>query len=187
MDGAVPGDRRVVTEALADVVERTAAAALRVDAEDFLRQRSVRLERGPDDPDAGYRAWYDTAALRREVLDPLAPGASQRWLPTLWDAARDRATRAPRELAPPGAVLVLGGPHLLREELDGALDVVVHLQTSPAAITRRTSEADRTRVLGAWALYLGEARPHWRAGVVVRCEDPAHPALVLRAPASLSP
>ena len=152
---------------------------LRVSAEDFLRPRSVRLEHGADDPDAGYERWYDTSALLREVLDPLAPGGSGQWLPALWDAAADRATRAPRRPAPPGAVLVLDGPFLLRWELSGALDAVAHLQTSPAAQRRRLDPGDAVRVPGAWERYLAETDPASRADVLVRCEDPRHPALVL--------
>lgn len=152
---------------------------LRVSAENFLRPRSLRLEHGPHDPDAGYEGWYDTYALLREVLDPLGPGGAGTWLPALWDAERDRATRQSRRAAPPGAVLVLTGPFLLRWELSGALDAVVHLQTSAAAQRRRLPAADVDRVVGAWARYLEETDPASRADLVVRCEDPRHPALVL--------
>ncbi len=178
VDAAVPDDARAFADAAAAAAERRGRAVLRVSAEDFLRPRSVRLEHGADDPDAGYGARYDTAALLREVLDPLAPGGRGRWLPALWDPGRDRATRAERRPAPPGAVLVLDGPFLLRWELAGALDVVVHLQTSAAAVGRRLPPADRPRVLGAWARYLEEADPAARADVLVRAEDPRRPAVV---------
>ena len=179
VDGAVSGDRALVTDALAAVLESRANPVLPVSAEDFLRPRSVRLESGREDPDAGYESWYDTSALLREVLDPLAPGGSGRWLPTLWDTARDRATRAPRRVAPPGAVLVLDGPFLLRWELAGAFDAVAHLTTSPAAITRRCPAPDAARVTGAWARYLDETAPAERADVLARAEDPRRPALVV--------
>lgn len=182
VDAAVPGDRALVAEALSALLVSDARPVLRVGAEDFLRPRSVRLESGPHDPDAGYESWYDTYALLREVLDPLAPGGSGRWLPTLWDADRDRATREPSREAPLGAVLVLDGPFLLRWELSGAFDAVAHLGTSPAAITRRTPAADAVRVSGAWARYLDETEPAERADVLARAEDPHRPALVVAGP-----
>ncbi len=167
----------------ADAVEAALTArgrpVLRVSAEDYLRPRSLRLEHGGRDPDAGYESWYDLYALLREVLDPLGPGGSGAWLPALWDAERDRSTRLPRRDAPPGAVLVLTGPFLLRWEMSGALDAVVHLQTSPAAQRRRLPEDDADRVTGAWARYLEETDPAPRADVVVRCEDPRHPPVVV--------
>ncbi len=124
---------------------------LRVHAEDFLRPRSVRLEHGPHDADAGYERWVDHLALRREVLDPLGPDGDLRWLPTLWDPATDRATRAPREQAAPGSTLVVDGPFLLRWETADAVDVGVHLQAGDAALARRLAP----RRPGAGARRLG--------------------------------
>ncbi len=178
VDGAVPGDRVLVADALEASLGARARPVLRVSAEDFLRPRSVRLEHGADDPGSGWERWYDDAALLREVLDPLAPGGGGLWLPTLWDVGRDRATRAERRRAPAGAVLVLDGPFLLRWELSGAFDAVAHLVTSRAAITRRCAAQDVARTTGAWARYLDETEPEHRAEVLVRAEDPARPALV---------
>lgn len=178
VDGAVATDRRLVADALDALLSAAARPVLRVSAEDFLRPRSVRLEAGPDDAGSGYERWYDDGALLREVLEPLAPGGSGLWLATLWDAQRDRATRAQRREAPAGAVLVLDGPFLLRWELSGAFDAVAHLATSPAAIARRSPAADAVRTTGAWARYLDETDPGPRAEVLVRAEDPARPALV---------
>jgi len=179
VDGAVPAD----TGGLADLVAADLAAegrpVLRVRALDFLRPRSVRLEHGPDDPDAGYERWVDHHALRREVLDPLGPDGDLRWLATLWDADRDRATRAPRQQAPPGSTLVLDGQFLLRWETADAVDVGVHLQAGDAALARRLPAPDVRRVQGAWARYTEETWPQDRADLVVRVEHPDRPALVL--------
>lgn len=174
----MPSDAEAVAAAVVAALESQGRPVLRVDAEDYLRPRSLRLEHGPHDPDAGYEGWYDVYALLREVLDPLAPDGAGTWLPALWDAERDRATRQERRAAPPAAVLVLTGPFLLRWEMSGALDAVVHLQTSEAAQRRRLPAGDAERVVGAWARYLEETDPAARADLVVRCEDPRHPALV---------
>ncbi|WP_339574277.1 hypothetical protein [Pseudokineococcus basanitobsidens] len=178
VDAAVPADGLLVADAVADALAAEGVGVLRVRAEDFLRPRSVRLSRGPADPDAGYEAWTDHLALRREVLDPLGPGGSGRWLPTLWDPGRDRATRAPREVAAPGSVLVLDGPFLLRWETADAIDLGVHLDVSAAAVRRRLQGDDADRVVGAWARYLAETDPAPRADLVVRAEDPRRPALL---------
>jgi hypothetical protein len=177
-DGALPGDTRPLADAVSAAIEAAGRPVARVSREDFLRPRSVRLELGADDPDAGWERWYDDAGLRREVLDPLGPGGSMRWLPTLWDAEQDRATRASRRAAAPGTVAVVDGPYLLRWELADAFDLVLHVEVSDAALARRCVEADRPRVGGSWSRYVEETAPAERAPYVVRLEDPRRPALV---------
>jgi hypothetical protein len=179
VDGAVAADTALVADAVAEAVAASGRPVVRVSAEDFLRPRSVRLEHGAEDVDAGYERWYDWSGLRREVLDPLGPDGAGTWLPTLWDADRDRATRAPRQDARPGTVAVVDGPFLLRWETADALDVAVHLRVSAAAAARRLPPADVHRVTGAWARYEAETWPADRADVVLRLDDPAHPALVV--------
>jgi hypothetical protein len=172
---AAPGD---LADALVDPVRAAGRPALRVRAEDFLRPASLRLEFGRTNPDAFYEGWLDEAGLRREVLDPAGPGGSGRVLPTLWNAAADRATRAPYRTLDPGTVVLVSGAFLL----GGALpfDLTVHLALSPAALRRRTPD-DQRWTLPAFDRYAAEVAPDTFADVVVKVDDPRHPAL-LRAP-----
>ncbi|HEX6755691.1 MAG TPA: uridine kinase, partial [Mycobacteriales bacterium] len=97
------------------------------------------------------------------------------FLPTLWDPDADRATRAGYERAPPDAVLVLDGTLLLGRGLPA--DLTVHLRLSPAALARRTEEE---WTLPAYERYRTDVDPEGTADVVVRADDPRHPALVVR-------
>jgi hypothetical protein len=152
----------------------------RVRAGDFLRARSLRLEFGADDPDTFLDGWYDTAALRREVLTPLSGrDGPLTWLPRLRDPGTDRPFREPSRTAAPGTVLVLDGRFLLRGELADGLELVVHLDVSAAARARRVPAAERARVLPAWERYLTEDDPAARAGLVVRYDHPHSPAIAL--------
>jgi hypothetical protein len=180
VDAAVPEDARVLADLVAGRLREHGRAVLRVSAAGFLRPRSVRLEHGARDPDTGYERWYDHLALRREVLDPLGPDGDLTWLPSLWDAERDRATRAAREPAAAGSVLVVDGTFLLRWETADALDVGVLLLAGDAALARRLPADDVERVTGAWRRYLEETWPDQRADVVVRAEHPDRPAVVER-------
>ncbi len=109
----------------------------------------------------------------REVFTPVLPGGDGRVLPTLRDPATDRATRAERVELPPGGVLLLDGPLLLGRAFP--LDLAVHLHLSPAALERRTA-ADERWTLPAFARYEEEVRPAEAADVLVRADDPRHPA-----------
>ncbi|MBS2964070.1 uridine kinase [Actinocrinis puniceicyclus] len=175
LDGAPaarPGD---LARDLVDPLRVRGRAALRVSAEDFLRPASLRLEYGRTDPDVYYDGWLDTKALVREVLGPLEPGGSGRVLPALWDAERDRASRHEYTRLTPGGVLLLDGALLLGRGLP--FEFTVHLWLSAAALARRTGP-DTAWTLPAFARYEREAQPLIRADVVVRVDDPRHPALV---------
>lgn len=147
-----------------------------VEAADFLRPASLRLEHGRDDPDAFYDDWIDIDGLVREVLVPLGPGGSGRYLTSLWDAQRDRATRASYRAASTDAVLLLRGWLLLGRGLPAEL--AVHLALSPAARRRRVPAPDAARELPAFDRYEMQVKPAALAAVVVRCDDPRHVAVV---------
>jgi hypothetical protein len=175
LDGAPaarPGD---LADALAGPLRVRGREVLRVSAADFLRPASLRFEYGRTDPDAFYDDWLDYGALSREVLNPLEPTGSGKVLPTLWDSTIDRATRAPYVTMPRGGVLLMDGALLLGRWLP--FDVTVHLWLSPGALARRTAE-DQRWTLPAYARYEEEAGPLDTADVVVRADDPRHPAVV---------
>ena len=84
-----------------------------VDAADYLRPASLRLELGRTDPDMFLDGWLDVGGLRREVLEPADRGGSGRVLPRLWDADADRAHRDGYVDLPADGVVVLAGALLL--------------------------------------------------------------------------
>jgi len=175
IDGA-PGSG---TAEVAASVERVLADAgrptLRISAGDYLRPRSLRLEHGREDPDVFYAEWLDVKGLRREVFDPLGPGGSGRVLPTLWNAERDRASRAAYVEVPEGGVVIVEGTFLMGIGLP--FDVEVHLWLSAGALRRRTSE-DMAWTLPAYKRYEAEAEPSRAASLTARMDDPRHPALL---------
>lgn len=177
VDGAPSTAPEELADALVDPLRVRGRPAVRVRTDDFLRPASLRLEFGRTNPDSFYLGWLDEAGLRREVLDPAGPGGSGRILTRLWDARTDRATReAYRELAP-GAVVIVSGPLLLGAGLP--FDLTVHLQQSAAALRRRTGP-EQQWTLPAFARYADEVDPASFADVVVRLDDPRHPAVVDR-------
>ncbi|NYI06869.1 uridine kinase [Allostreptomyces psammosilenae] len=175
VDGAPAARPSDLAAALVEPLRLRGHAVLRVSAGDFLRQASLRLEFGREDPDEFHDAWFDYPGLTREVLAPLRAGGSGRVLPTLWDPVTDRATRAEYVTVPPGGVLLLDGPLLLGRGLE--LDFAVHLWLSPAALQRRTADAERW-TLPAYARYEEETGPARLADIAVRMDHPDRPALI---------
>ncbi|ROO85238.1 hypothetical protein EDD29_2778 [Actinocorallia herbida] len=176
IDGPDAAHPAVLADALVQPLRALGREAVRVSARDFLRPASLRFESGREDPDAYYDDRLDTSALDREVLGPLEPGGTGKVLPSLWDADRDRATRAPYVDLREGGVLLLDGTLLLGRRLP--FDLTVHLSLSPAALSRRTPAA-LAWTLPAYDRYRVEAEPLATADIAVVVDDPRHPALVV--------
>jgi hypothetical protein len=127
----------------------------------------LRFEHGREDVDS-YLSWLDDGALRREVL------SGSTYLPSLRDPQTNRATRDARRELPDNAILVVTGALLLGLGLP--FDRVVHLAVSAAARQRRTPAAEAW-TLPAFDRYDAEVSPADLADVVVKLDDPRHPAV----------
>ncbi|MES9537580.1 uridine kinase [Actinomadura sp. NPDC000600] len=178
IDGAPPAAPSDLADALVSPLRALGRDVVRVSARDFLRPASLRYEHGRDDPDVFYDEWLDVGGLVREVLGPLEPSGTGRVLPSLWDAALDRATRADYVRVRPGGVLLLDGSLLLGRGLP--FELTVHLTLSPGALARRTP-GDEAWTLPAYARYDTEVQPVRAADVALKMDDPGHPALITAA------
>jgi hypothetical protein len=175
VDAAPAARPEALADALVDPLRLRGRCVLRVSARDFLRPASLRFEHGRTDPDSYFDDWLDLGGLAREVLDPAAPDGSGSVLPSLWNADTDRASRASYVDVPEHGIVVLDGALLLGRWLP--FDLTVHLDMSPAALRRRTPAEDHW-TLPAFERYRSEVEPTAVADVVVRVDDPNHPALV---------
>ncbi|MCP2285872.1 hypothetical protein APR04_004808 [Promicromonospora umidemergens] len=170
----VDGHPSTYPERLADALvvpfEAAGRPAARVSVSDFLRPRSLRLERGREDPDSLLDDWIDVGSLNREVLTRVVD--RREYLPSLRDPDTDRATRAGYLDAAPGTVVVLDGTLSIGRGL--AVDIAVHLALRPATIHRRTPP-DETWAVPAYEQYAREIEG--MPDLVVRVDHPDHPAL----------
>lgn len=171
---AIDGALAAEPELLAEHVVRDLAPrrALLIRADHFWRQASLRLENGRNDVDSWLNRWLDEAAIRREVLNALA--TTGRVLPALRDPITDRSLRHDPVELPENGVVVIAGALLLGRSLE--FDIAVHVHLSASALRRRTA-ADQAWTLPGLARYEAEHHPHSVCDLVVRADDPRHPAL----------
>jgi hypothetical protein len=171
LDGPAPARPGELAAEVATLLRARGRATVVVDANDYLRPASVRLEHGRTDPDALLYRWLDDAALRREVLDPDGSG---RVLPRLWNAHTDRAYRDGYTALPDDGVVLLHGALVLGRGLPA--DLAVHLRMSPAALTRNLPEDTRWTV-PAHARHDREHDPAGEADLLVLADHPDRPAV----------
>ena len=130
VDAAPAAHPEALADALVDPLKLRGRSVLRVSAKDFLRPASLRFERGRTDPDSYFDDWLDVYGLAREVLDPAAPDGAGAVLPSLWNAATDRASRASYVDVPASGIVLLDGALLLGRWLP--FELTIHLDMSPA-------------------------------------------------------
>jgi hypothetical protein len=177
LDGAIATGPHELAEGLVEPLRALGRPAVHVRAEAFWRDAALRLEYGHTDEYSLRHEWLDVSGLRRELLDPLGPGGTGRYLTSLRDPVTNRSTREVARTAGPGLILLLSGEFLLGHELP--FDRVIRLSASAAALTRRTP-AELAWTLPAIAAYESEVRPSERADVDIRVNDPRHPAVLFR-------
>ncbi|MFC4126837.1 hypothetical protein [Nocardia rhizosphaerae] len=139
VDGADAAAPVELARGIMHAVAASGRSAQAVSLHDFVRPASVRMEYGRTDEWSYRTAWFDYPAVRREIVDPVR--SAGRWLPALWDEARDRSARMAIRTAEADLVLVLAGPMLLGRELD--FDLTVRLELSERAALRRTPSEQR--------------------------------------------
>ena len=135
VDGAPAAEPGRLADAVVEPLRALGRAVQRVSLQDFLRPASVRLEHGRTDSYSYRHDWFDYKGLQREVLDPALDG---RVLPSLWNAATDRASRAEYVGLPENGVVLVDGTLMLDRRLPAEL--TVHLWLSPGALKRKTAE-----------------------------------------------
>jgi hypothetical protein len=172
VDGAPCTEPDAFAASLVPLLEAAGRPVGHVRAVTFWRDASLRLEYGREDVDS-YASWLDADALRREVLEPATERAE--YLPSLRDPQTNRSTREPPRPVPTGTILLVSGSLLLGRGLP--FDRSVHLALSPAALARRTPP-DQAWTLPAYESYASATRPAATADLVVKLDDPRHPALL---------
>jgi len=164
IDGAPAAEPGRLADAVVEPLRALGRAVQRVSLEDFLRPASVRLEHGRTDSYSYRHDWFDFGGLQREVLDPAMDG---KVLPSLWNAATDRASRAEYVDLPENGIVLVDGTLMLDRWLPAEL--TVHLWLSPGALKRKTAEE--------WTLpAFDDYEP--AADLLVRYDHPERPGLV---------
>lgn len=190
VDGVDGAGKTVFADELATVLRSRGRPCVRASVDGFHHLRGVRHRRGRSSPEGFWLDSYDYAALTRELLAPLGPGGDRTIRRAVHDVRAERALDLPQETAPPGAVLVLDGIFLHRDELVGWWDFSVLLEVSlPVSVARLAGRDGSSpdpaapgnrRYVEGQRHYLATCSPRTRASVVVDNDDLTAPVVTRR-------
>ena len=190
VDGVDGAGKSTLVDELAEQLRARGRPVVRVSADDFHHPRAIRYRRGRSSAQGFFLDSYDLEALRGNVLEPFGPAGDRRYRAAVHDVGTDEPVDAPPQQAPPGAVLVLDGLFLLRDELADCFELTVFVdvpfEVTFARMARRDgcdpdpAHPENQRYVGGQRLYLVRADPRARADLVVDNADPSAPSIVRR-------
>ena len=135
VDGVDGSGKTVFATHLAAELRDIGRCVVHVSADGFHHVKAVRHRRGRDSAEGFWLDSYDYQALLENVLDPFAPDGSRRYRQAVHNVATDALLGLPWWVAPAGAVLVVDGLFLHRDELTCVWDFSV--------LPRRTLRGNR--------------------------------------------
>jgi uridine kinase len=191
IDGTTAAGKTTAAAELAAAVIERGRPVILLSFDGYHHPRAVRYRQGRESADGYYEDAYDTAAIRREVLDRLGPDGDGLYRERVHSLASDRVVDEGPYDAPSDAVLLVDGSFLQRPELAGGWDVVIYLDVAfdvaqARAVNRdadllggreRAAELVENRYHAASRRYQAEVDPLGHADIVVGNDDPARPEL----------
>lgn len=190
IDGPDAAGKTTFADALVAPLETRGAVVVRASIDDFQQPRARRYARGRYSAKGYYREGFDTDALIRLLLDPLASGASPALVRTrAFDLANDVPVSARPVPVPARGIVLVDGVFLQRPELVDYWDLVIYLDVPEEEALHRAlaraggdSESLRrlheSRYFGGHRIYRDEVDPVARADIVIDNSDVANPCVV---------
>lgn len=187
VDGVDGAGKTVFAAELADTLRRQGREVVQISLDDFHHVRAIRYRRGRTSPEGFWLDSFDYPRFAAEVLRPLGPGGSRRYRPRGHDLATDQVLDGPFLTAGAGAVAVVDGLFLNRQELAGLWDFTIFLEVPFTVTAARMAQRDGSspdpthssmaRYVEAQRRYFSECEPWAQAGLVVDNADVERPAL----------
>ena len=192
VDGVDGAGKSVFAAELASTLRRLGREVVQLSVDGFHRRRALRHHRGRDSATGFWLDSFDYPALRANVLDGFGPAGTGRYREASHDLSSDARLDLPWQTAAPGAILVLDGLFLHRDELLEYWDFSVFLEVPFAVSVARMAHRDgsepdpghpaNARYVGGQRLYFAACSPADRAGLVVDNTDLSEPRIVPRHP-----
>jgi len=186
VDGVDGAGKTVLADELARLLDET-IATVRISIDGFHHTRVRRYARGRDSAEGFWLDSYDYGAFRREVVDPFRRGTGT-YLPAIHDVDSDETLIGPRHPVIPGALVIVDGIFLHRDEIHDVWDASIFLDVPFVESVRRLAvrdgsssdpaSAENVRYVEGQRLYLQSCDPWSRASILVDYADLEAPRVI---------
>lgn len=188
VDGVDGAGKTVFADELAVRARAHGLQIVRVSIDDFHKKRAERYRLGRNSPDGFWLDSYDYDAFLSMAIAPFGSEGSRRYRRASHDLMSDSYVTVPPEEAPSGAVLIVDGIFLHRDELVHAWDMSVFLHVPFEVSVPRMAVRDGSnpspdhssnrRYVDGQRIYFAECSPWLRATMVVDNSAPYHPRVM---------
>lgn len=125
VDGVDAAGKTTFADAFGEAVRARGRAVVRLSLDDFHAPRAVRYRLGRESPAGFWLDSYDYEAFGRDVLAAIRPGGTRRFRRASLDLETDALLESPWETASRGALVIVDGLFLHRDELADVWDYSV--------------------------------------------------------------
>lgn len=154
---------------------------IRISADDFMNERSVRRTPTASEGETCYRYTFNFDAFKQYVLVPLQQGGSLTYKTKVFDYGLDQPMVSEDKQASADAIIIIDGVFLFKDDLVTYWSLKVLLEVDDATAILRGATRDTARVgsyeaareayinryIVSQAIYYAEANPLERADIVI--------------------
>ena len=182
INGKDGSGKTMMANILANVLSsKTNREIIRISIDDFMNNRAVRYTPSESAGRGCYEYTFNFDAFINNVLEPLQSNGSWEYRTKIFDHATDSESLSPVKKASKGAVIIIDGVFLYKQNLLHYWDVKILLDTDDETVIERGAQRDAERLgsyevakqkyidryIASQAIYYAEESPQKRADIII--------------------
>ena len=186
ISGKDASGKTVMADILAEYLEsRTDRQVIRISADNFMNERSVRRTITNSEGESCYRYTFNFYALKKFVLEPLLPNGNYIYKTKIFDQSTDREMISDDQKANDDAIVIIDGVFLFKKDLVNYWSLKILLETSDSILIERGATRDANRIgsykealkkyidryIASQTIYYNEENPKKSADIIVNNDD----------------
>jgi len=195
--GAISGKdasgKTVMADLLSEYLKnKTNRQIIRISADDFMNQRSIRRTITASEGESCYKYTFDFDSLKKYVLEPLQPDGSYIHKTKVFDQPTDRQILSDDNKANNDAIVILDGVFLFKSDLVGYWDLKILLETDNDILIERGALRDTVRIgsyeearkkyldryIASQTIYYDQENPTKSADIIINNNDFNNPVIL---------